>query len=328
MIEIMQWARKQPGFTIVELLIVVVVIAILAAVTIVGYNGVSNRAKQAALQSTLSQAVKKLETAKAASSTQQYPSPDNANLTASSGGTLDYSYNISGNTYCVAVSQGAFRYMATSANTTIREGDCLVESGAVVLLAMNGSAVNRGSWGGSYTVSGATTASGQNGQTNGAYQFSGTSNLAYNGSGTSTDMPLISGSAWVYRDSVGSTAGLMNGIASSPTHWEIASGAWRLRIAGIDQTSIVDPGPLQTWSHVAFTYNRPTGAFRFYLNGELVRSITADSGTSEYFNGGGMTVGQSNGSSRQWLGRIDDFRLYDRELSADDIATIYSAGAR
>lgn len=35
------------GFTIVELLIVVVVIAILAAITIVGYNGIQSRAKDA-----------------------------------------------------------------------------------------------------------------------------------------------------------------------------------------------------------------------------------------------------------------------------------------
>lgn len=37
--------NKQPGFTIVELLIVVVVIAILAAITIVSYNGIKNRAQ-------------------------------------------------------------------------------------------------------------------------------------------------------------------------------------------------------------------------------------------------------------------------------------------
>ena len=36
---------KQRGFTIVELLIVVVIIAILAAITIVAYNGIQNRAK-------------------------------------------------------------------------------------------------------------------------------------------------------------------------------------------------------------------------------------------------------------------------------------------
>jgi prepilin-type N-terminal cleavage/methylation domain-containing protein len=40
------WARKQTGFTIVELLIVIVVIGILAAITIVAYNGVQTRANQ------------------------------------------------------------------------------------------------------------------------------------------------------------------------------------------------------------------------------------------------------------------------------------------
>ena len=39
------WARKQKGFTIVELLIVIVVIAILAAISIVAYNGIQDRAK-------------------------------------------------------------------------------------------------------------------------------------------------------------------------------------------------------------------------------------------------------------------------------------------
>src|SRR5665648_456836 len=37
--------RKQTGFTIVELLIVIVVIGILAAITIVAYNGVQTRAR-------------------------------------------------------------------------------------------------------------------------------------------------------------------------------------------------------------------------------------------------------------------------------------------
>ena len=44
----MQWAKNQKnGFTIVELLIVVVVIAILASITIVSYNGITERARVA-----------------------------------------------------------------------------------------------------------------------------------------------------------------------------------------------------------------------------------------------------------------------------------------
>ena len=41
----MQWAKQKQGFTIVELLIVIVVIAILATITVVAYGGIQNRAK-------------------------------------------------------------------------------------------------------------------------------------------------------------------------------------------------------------------------------------------------------------------------------------------
>ncbi len=50
----MQWALKQKGFTIVELLIVVVVIAILAAITIVSYNGITQQSRLSVMQSDVS----------------------------------------------------------------------------------------------------------------------------------------------------------------------------------------------------------------------------------------------------------------------------------
>lgn len=53
--------KNTHGFTIVELLIVIVVIAILAAISIVAYNGVQDRAKTAAKVSELSQWVKLFE---------------------------------------------------------------------------------------------------------------------------------------------------------------------------------------------------------------------------------------------------------------------------
>ena len=57
----MKTSRKQTGFTIVELLIVIVVIAILAAITIVAYNGIQSRAKLSSAQSTASTVAKKAE---------------------------------------------------------------------------------------------------------------------------------------------------------------------------------------------------------------------------------------------------------------------------
>ena len=55
--------ERQKGFTIVELLIVIVVIGILAAITIVAYNGIQNRTYDASVQSDLSAAAKKIELA-------------------------------------------------------------------------------------------------------------------------------------------------------------------------------------------------------------------------------------------------------------------------
>jgi len=54
-------SQNERGFTIVELLIVVVVIAILAAITIVSYNGITNRANQSAAKSAAATAQKKVE---------------------------------------------------------------------------------------------------------------------------------------------------------------------------------------------------------------------------------------------------------------------------
>lgn len=74
---------KQKGFTIVELLIVIVVIGILAAITTVAYNGIQNRARTATIKSDLSQADKQLKVFKAGSSSGKYPATVSTDCTAS-----------------------------------------------------------------------------------------------------------------------------------------------------------------------------------------------------------------------------------------------------
>jgi type IV pilus assembly protein PilA len=69
------WAKnKKSGFTIVELLIVIVVIGILAAITIVAYNGVQTRAKASATQNLVGLLTRKARSYQAV--TGQYPTAD------------------------------------------------------------------------------------------------------------------------------------------------------------------------------------------------------------------------------------------------------------
>ena len=67
-------ARKESGFTIVELLVVIVVIGILAAITIVSYVGISNKAKSAQAQSNAASVDSIIQTMVAEDNNNLYPS--------------------------------------------------------------------------------------------------------------------------------------------------------------------------------------------------------------------------------------------------------------
>ena len=72
----MNLKTKQKGFTLVELLIVIVVIAILAAISIVAYNGIQNRAYDSTVQSDLRSSYNKLINFKTLSDNNVFPIPN------------------------------------------------------------------------------------------------------------------------------------------------------------------------------------------------------------------------------------------------------------
>ena len=84
------------GFTIVELLIVIVVIAILAAITIVAYTGIQERAKDTALKSDLSNAARAIEAAKAGDPSEAYPNAFPSNVSVSNGTYLSLATETNG----------------------------------------------------------------------------------------------------------------------------------------------------------------------------------------------------------------------------------------
>lgn len=117
--------KKQTGFTIVELLIVIVIIGILAAITIVAYNGIQNRAKIATISSDLSSAAKLLSLYEVDAG--QYPAAlaeaNNGQGVKASTGTT-YQYTTSGSTYCLTATNGTLSYKVSNGATTPTTGGC------------------------------------------------------------------------------------------------------------------------------------------------------------------------------------------------------------
>lgn len=132
---VLRWSNyngKKPlsqGFTIVELLVVVVVIAILAAITIVSYNGIRERAVSSMLQSELSTASTTLKMDLAR--TNQFPlslAVANEGKGMTFGDDIEVTYvpeegSVSPQTFCLSLTKGTKSYFITE-KTQPGEGAC------------------------------------------------------------------------------------------------------------------------------------------------------------------------------------------------------------
>jgi len=87
---------KNRGFTIVELLIVIVVIAILAAITIVAYNGIQQRAHTTTAKNAATNVRKKVESYNAINNTFPTFNSSAGAITTTLSGTTETSLNGSG----------------------------------------------------------------------------------------------------------------------------------------------------------------------------------------------------------------------------------------
>lgn len=172
------WAKhKQIGFTIVELLIVIVIIGILAAITIVAYNGVQQRAINSAVATDLSSNGKKIMAGSATNG--QYPT------TIEVGSNADYKINLTQGSYTLASycasdngfvmaaeSKSGNKYYVKNNNSVVQDNSINVLSPCVSLGVQNtnGSAASK-MFLGMPSASCATE--------NLTCSFSGTANIAY-----------------------------------------------------------------------------------------------------------------------------------------------------
>lgn len=139
---------KRDGFTIVELLIVIVVIGILAAITILAYTGIQAKATVASLQSDLENSNKQLIAYLTTSST-GYPtaidcsaSPASNTICLKSSSTTTYQYtanntSLSAPTYCLTATTGTTSYFYSSTSGGPTAGACVGHSNGGAPLITN-----------------------------------------------------------------------------------------------------------------------------------------------------------------------------------------------
>lgn len=120
------------GFTIVELLVVIVVIGILASLSLVAYNGITSRARITVLQSDLRNAASQLEVA--AYETGSYPADfTSAGIRSNSGTEFQYTLNnaASPRNYCLTATASEITYhIATDGKPII--GPCNGHTGTQI----------------------------------------------------------------------------------------------------------------------------------------------------------------------------------------------------
>lgn len=123
------------GFTIVELLIVIVVIGILAAVSLVAFSSLQNKAKSASLTSDLAQAAKQMQLARAESGT--FPLSLPSGVKASPGTVLSLAdTGDPANAYCINAYGSKGEVQSLSSTSTSRPYLC---NGALIGSSVGGS---------------------------------------------------------------------------------------------------------------------------------------------------------------------------------------------
>lgn len=120
-------AKRKPlylrAFTIVELLLVILVIAILAAITIVAFNGAQTRARASAASQALSQAKKKLELYKVDAGS--YPATGSLASAGITNSDTTYQYTSTGTSYCITATNGTVSYyLDSTTHFTPTQGGC------------------------------------------------------------------------------------------------------------------------------------------------------------------------------------------------------------
>ena len=331
-------SNSTPAFTIVELLVVIVVIGILAAITIVSYSGITNRATISSLQSDLDNSSRLLRMYQVEHGVfptsfdgnncplgATAPSPDTKYCIKPSGSNT-YTYKASAtnsNIFCLTSTKGTQSYNI-SPDTQPLAGPCPVlslDAGNKTSYSGTGTAWNDLSgWDNNGVLNGGATYDAAGG---GVMSFDGVDDYVGAGNlGTFYDQGTIS--FWMNASAVENYRNVLttkyNGSNACIRFEESAAGTFGVNIgndAGTFSTGAYLSSSLtaNTWYHVILIWDKTNNNIKGYLNGvnKFDKAQTLWPTTLP-----AVTIGEGFDLSRYWKGLISDIRIYDRAISGAD----------
>lgn len=334
------------GFTVVELLIVIVVIGILAAISIVTYGGVQQNARDKSISSDLDNVAGEItrysvnNAGMLGTAIQWYSGGAvNPNIQAvpTAGNVIDVvatstdycirGYNPSANKNSITNSyaKGSTDLACATMPASAAAGGT---GGAIVgWWKFNGNAnssVNTLSDG---VVTGAVPTTGQNTQPNQAFAFTNGNQyfVANNIQPVTTQLTL---SAWIQPSSYPvERSTILEGLNPYSYYLSLANDGslqtywYGTSIEGYHSTA-TNVIPLNSWTLVTATWDGTT--MNIYTNGVLRKSVAV---TGPGVSSNKIFIGNENGA-RQFIGSIDDARVYNRALTAAEILALNSQGAQ
>ncbi|NTW61560.1 prepilin-type N-terminal cleavage/methylation domain-containing protein [Candidatus Saccharibacteria bacterium] len=314
----------ESGFTIVELLVVIVIIGILATISIVSYAGISQRAIAASLISNLSDTAKQLNLYQITNGT--YPnslSQLNNGSGAQPSPNTNLSYSVTNSTnpqvFCITATNSGQRYNVTQ--------DAIPAIGPCPL--MNLDAGSSSSYHGNTSLNDISGNGNSGTIANGATYNSGTISIDGNGNYVSVHSSstlngfsnTMSASVWVYPTIIDGAYRRFISRGSYP------SQNWYIEFDGSQPGKIVSNGgasnatlSVNNWYNIVTVYDGSTESL--YINGTLDKTFSYAGGLPQSTDDIG--IGADADGSSSFAGLISQASIYDKALTSSEVQQNYN----
>jgi lysophospholipase L1-like esterase len=170
---------------------------------------------------------------------------------------------------------------------------------------------------------------GRNGS--GAFLFGTGASRFYLDAGSVLSTQSYTKSCWLKLTAYGTSLNVLSGkMWPTGGHVMFASGSVGNKMSAghngattVVQDNVNGPLQLNQWYHYAVTYDGSTGEMILYANG-----VPVDTGIAEPVTDPSLLIGSLTSiAGNEWVGYIDDVRIFRHPLSAEQIAALYNDAA-